>query len=272
MNRSLLIDSFKLLALFAGGWLLFTYLPWFQPDNSTFEISVEKEEKLGKILVEDFLLQDDAYQLVSTPALDSAMHIITQRLVDSIGGTDYDYKFYVLRNSEVNAFTMPGGYIFMHTGLIEFSESPEEVAAVLSHEIGHAEKKHVVQKLVKELGLTLLFSVFTGNDPVVLGEISRTAISTIFDRSQEREADEYSFDLMEKSGINPRALAIFFRRVNEKLGGYDKRLEILMTHPHNNSRIKASLEYKTKPGFTAIPFGLDWKAVKASIAEDPEEE
>ena len=68
-----------------------------------------------------------------------------------------------------------------------------------------------------------------------------------------------------KSGISPTALASFFRRVKRELGGYDESLEILMTHPHYNSRIKSSIEYKIPDGFSAVDLEIDWDRVKASL-------
>lgn len=268
MKKSILFDLFKLIALFGLIWAGFTFFPIFTLDKNDFELSVEKEEKLGKLIVEDILENDGKTKLLNNPKVDSAMAIITKRLVENIGLTDYEYKIKVIDSPEINAFTLPGGNIFVYSGLLEFSEHPEEVAAVLSHEIGHAEKKHVIQKLAKELGLTILFSAITGGDRVILGEISRTAASTVFDRGQEKEADDYSFSLMEKAKINPVALATFFRRINAKGGSYNENLELLMTHPNNNSRIKAALEYKVASGFKIKEFDIDWQAVKASLKKE----
>jgi beta-barrel assembly-enhancing protease len=265
MKKSLLRDSLILVTIFGIIWGAFTYFPIFSSESPDFGISIEQEERLGKLIVENLIEGKDT-KIASNPKLDSAMHVISKRLTNAIGPTDYEYKIKVIDNPQINAFTLPGGNIFVFSGLINFSEDPEEVAAVLAHEIGHAEKRHVVKKLVKELGVTILFSVLTGGDAVVLKEITRTAASTVFDRGQEKEADDYSFALMERAELNPKALATFFRRVNDEFGGYNEHMEILMTHPNNNSRIKAALEYKLPENFKSKPFNLDWEAVKTSVA------
>jgi predicted Zn-dependent protease len=270
MKLSLLRDCAILVAIFGLIWAGFTYFPVIFPEDTDFGISIEQEEKLGNLIVEN-ILDDKSTKIASNPTLDSAMHVITKRLISNIGPTDYEYKIKVIDNPQINAFTLPGGNIFVYSGLIEFSEDPEEVAAVLAHEIGHAEKRHVVKKLVKELGIAIVFSVLTGGDAVILKEVTRTAASTVFDRGQEKEADDYSFALMERSKLEPKAMATFFRRINDKFGGPNESMEILMTHPNNNSRIKASLEYQLQKNFKSEKFNLDWKAVKATVASAEKE-
>ncbi|HIA37211.1 MAG TPA: M48 family metallopeptidase [Flavobacteriales bacterium] len=264
MNKHLLLDLLKLALLFGVIWAIFIYFPIF-PDKSNFEFSYENEDKLGNLIIEEILENSPGFSELSNPVLDSAFQKISSLLIDNIGLTEYDYRIRVIDNEQINAFTLPGGNIFVFSGLINFSENPEEVAAVLSHEIGHVEKRHVVSKLVKEFGLTLLFSILAGGDAVFLGELGKTVVSSVFDRKQEKEADQYGLELLVKSRISPTAMASFFRRVKRELGGYDESLEILMTHPHYNSRIKSSIEYKIPDGFSAQDLEIDWDRVKASL-------
>lgn len=257
-----------LLVIFGLLWGAFALIPWGSLFSGAADmtISIDQEEKLGKVLVEDVMeAGDDSQQIVHNPALDSAMTAITGRLLSGLGPTDYNYKIQVINTEEVNAFTLPGGYIFVNKGLIGFCDSPEEVAAVLAHEIGHAEKRHVVDKLAKELGITILFSVLTGGDATLMHEVFKTATSTMFDREQEKEADAFSFPLMEKAHLNPQTMAAFFRKLNRENGDYGKTMELLQTHPNNASRIQAALEYKPAAGFAVQNFKMDWKRVQQSV-------
>lgn len=257
-----------LLLIFGALWGLFALVPWGKifSGAADISISIDQEEKLGKIIVEDVMeAGEGSKQIVHNPALDSAMTAITGRLLSGLGPTDYNYKIQVIDNEDVNAFTLFGGYIFVNKGLLGFCDSPEEVAAVLAHELGHAEKRHVLNKLIKELGVTILFSVLTGGDATLMHEIFQTATSTMFDRDQEKEADDFSFNLMEKSELNPQTMAAFFRKLNRKHGDFGKTMELLQTHPNNASRIKAALEYKTGKDFKVKPFQLDWKRVQESV-------
>ncbi len=265
MKKSILLDVLKISVVLGLVWLAFAYFSGKLNTDLDLSISVANEEKLGKVLVDDVLLNDSKIKLETNPIVDSAVQAITKRLVKSIGLTDYQYTIRVIKSEEINAFTMPGGNIFVYTGLLKFAESPDEVAAVLAHEIGHAENKHVVKRLAKELGVALLFSILSGGDAVVLNEVARTATSTVFDREQEREADDYCMSLMEKAKLNPKSLATFFRRVDEMTGDVDNNMEIIMTHPNNNSRIKNALEYKLKPNFKTESFNMNWQRVIDSV-------
>lgn len=269
MKKGIWVDVLKLAVLFGALWAIFTFVPIHLPGTSKLTVSVDTEEKIGKALTGVVL---EGNKEVKDPSLDTALNLITNRLIANIGPTDFNYHFRVLDSKQINAFTLPGGNIFIYTQLIKFCNSPEEVAAVLAHEIGHAEKRHTINRLEKEVGLTMLFSVLTGSNGSVLNEITRTATSTVFDREQEREADEYAFKLLEKAGINPLTFAALFRRINAEQGTNSLDFEILRTHPDNNSRIKAALEYKTGPAFKEKPFNVDWKRVKASLDQSDEED
>ncbi|MDQ3191215.1 MAG: M48 family metallopeptidase [Bacteroidota bacterium] len=265
MRLSVLIDFFKLALIFGAIWAAFTFIPFSFFDSPELQLSIEKEEKLGEMIVNELVLEDKNYVVVSNPILDSAMNVISKKLIKQLGTTDYDYKIIVIENEMINAFTLPGGNIFVYSGLIKFSEHPEELASVLAHEIGHVEKRHVISKLIKELGLTLMLSVLTGGDNVLTREVGRTALASVFDRKQEEEADKFALDLLEKAKINPKVMATFFRRLNEKLGNYNENLEILMSHPHNNSRIKSALEYETQLNFKSEKLNLNWELVQKSL-------
>jgi beta-barrel assembly-enhancing protease len=264
MNLKTLRDI-SILALFFGGiWASIAYLP-FSFNSPEIDFPIEKEQLLGDYLVKDLYIANEKVEIFSNPVLDSAIHVIVKRLSDHIELSEYDYKILVVKDDEVNAFALPGGYMIINSGLIQFADHPEEVAAVLAHEIGHVEKRHVVNKLMKELGIYILFAVLTGGDNILSAEVGRIATSTVFDRGQEKEADEFALELMEKASINPKVIAIFFRKLNEKYGAYNENLELLMTHPHNKSRIKNALEYKTGEHFTSKPIDLEWDRVKKSI-------
>ena len=270
-TNSILFDLIKLLGGFALLWVGYavlwpmvpdSWLPSWMEEDAKIELSLEQEEKLGEFLVDAFdIATDENIEWL----VDSSLRVIEGRLIDHIGGTDYEYKFHVIDDPTVNALTLPGGNIVIYTGLIQTSETPEEVAAVLAHEIGHAEQKHVIDKLMAELGISFVMAVVTGGDATLINEITQTLVSNVFSRHQEREADQYGLELLERSGVDPRALAAFFRRMNREQLNYPDGLEWMMTHPNNNSRIKASLEYEIAEGFTSEPFELDWEAVKAAL-------
>jgi beta-barrel assembly-enhancing protease len=207
----------------------------------------------------------DEYPTIEDNAADSALQVITKRLVDALDSSAYRYQFTIIKSKEINAFTIPGGNIFVFSGLIEMSDTPEELAAVLAHEIGHAEKRHVVSKLLKQLSITAIVGILSGGDPSVLTSVLKDILGNTFDREQEVEADKFALELLEKSSISPKSLARFFEKLNENNLDYDKNLEILMTHPHNDNRIDEVRKYKTKNDFESKPFNINWQRVKESV-------
>lgn len=263
LKRKIFIELLLLLLFFSIIWAVFTFLPIF-PDRTELKISVEKEEKIGEVIVEDILSNDPSFKEIKNSFVDSTLLIISNRLINAVGNTKFDYKIIVLNNPDINAFALPGGYIFIYSGLIEFTDKPEELAAVIAHEMGHIEKRHLISKLIKELGVNILFS----GDIAVLGEVGKMATSTVFDRKQEREADKFALETLHKATISPIFLATFFRRLSSEHGSYNENLEILMTHPHNKSRIKAALEYELEKDFVTKEFDIDWKKMKLMLKEE----
>lgn len=265
MNKTLR-DLLILAIVFGGIWAGIAYLPivWKAPDLT---ISKEQEQKLGDILAEKSILAEWENINNQYPMADSAIRIITRRLLNQIDTPGYNYRFYLLRDSTINAFTIAGGHIFIFEGLLKFCETPEELAAVLAHEIGHAEKRHIAKKLTKELGLTLITTILGGGNDNMAKEAGKILLSKGFDRKYEEEADQYSINMLEKAGISPYKLASFFRRLDENGLSYNKNLEFMMTHPHHDTRVKDILSHQTPAKFKEIPFKLDWEGVKKSLDE-----
>jgi beta-barrel assembly-enhancing protease len=265
MHRSTFRDFILLLliggALFGIGYWMVVYLNKSDLELS-YEVSYEQEEELGDLLKD---LVWDQYSVVKDNAADSALQIIKERLITALDTTAYRYQFTIINDEQINAFTIPGGNIYVFSGLIKAAETPEEVAAVLAHEIGHAEKRHVVSKLIKELSITAIIAVLSGGDPSMLTQILKDVVSNTFSREQEIEADQFALELLEKATISPKNLGRFFERLNEKNLDYDENLELLMTHPHNDKRIDLVRKYKTKNDFKAVPLDIDWKRVQESF-------
>lgn len=261
MIKGIYRELFIVVLIFVLGWVGFTLFKWI-PDKPEISISVETEQDIGELLAEDILR---AYDQITNDTVAIAIHTVKKRLLPAIGSTNYDYKFYVVNEPQINAFATLGGHIFIFSGIIKITESPEELAAVLAHEIGHVEERHVVNKLAKEMGLNVLFSILTGSDPVLVGEIARATISSSFDRSQESKADLFALKTLEAANISPRYVSKIFRRMKEEQGEYNENLEFLMSHPNLNKRIKEALEHKIVEGFQSDTLDINWDAVKRNL-------
>ncbi len=253
-----------LVGIFLIIWIVFIYVP-MRPEAPEAAISLEQEQKIGEVLIDYYL---ENVTLVTDSTITSAVDQIYDRLLQGLETTEYDYRLYIIKNDNINAFASLGGNIVIFTGLIDYAESPEEVAAVLAHEIGHVEKRHVVNKVVKELGVGLVLSIITGgSDAGFLGQILQQSVSTVFDRGQESEADDYGLALLENARIHPNSMAVIFRKIRDRYSSSTmETLEFLSTHPNTNKRIKKSLEYKTSEGFQSQPFtNIDWTEVRSAL-------
>jgi len=266
LKNSILKDAIYVLGAFSLLWLLFIYIDVF-PKKLSLELSVENEEALGELLVESLIKSDNNYKPIHSTLVDSSLNIIKKRVLENIGDTDYEYNILLVNNPQVNAITLPGGNILIFKGLIESSDSPEEVAAVLSHEIGHVEHRHVVSKLAKEFGFTILLSILTGEDASVFVDVLSSSLSLEFDRNMEAEADDYGLNLLEKSNISPKYLASFFEKIRSKNYEMLDDMDIFSTHPNINSRIKKANQYKCKKKFKDKPINIDLDNLKASLDE-----
>lgn len=249
------------ISLVVWGVLSLPWSKWFSKS-----VTIELEQKIGKTFFDSYS-STPGVSFVKNDSIQNTISEITSRLLASVNAKKYNYVFYLVKNDEPNAFTMPGGTIVIYTGLIQLARSPEELASVLAHEIGHAEQRHVVSKIIKQLGLSVVFSIFMGDGAFIGAELGKELLSTSFDRDQEREADDYGLKLLEQSSIDPKSMAGFFTKLNEKGLSYSKSIELIMTHPNNDSRISKSLTYAVSPYFRIKPFEkINWTVFKKQVS------
>ncbi len=258
MKNSILRDLVILLGIFGLIWAIVTVFPVF-PERPAL-LSVEKEQELGDQYFRLVMLDPQFTEFTDT-VVGNAVKMIGRRLTDALPEQRYDYHFIVFDNPIINAFALPGGYILISRGIVGFCETPEELAAVIAHEIGHIEKRHIVSRLIRELGLQLISS----GDPYVTGEITRMLTSAGFDRKQEEAADQFACELLEKAHVEPRSLSSLFRRLkDQEANEMLEKFEMVSSHPNFRSRIKKVLSYEPSRSFKPAEFGIDWEKVRSS--------
>lgn len=262
MRGKIFIELAAIVVVALGLWFLFTKIDLGTPDDTSL-MSIETEVSLGELLTEEITSKDPNFQSYENDTAQRALKVIANRLIGALDTVKYDYDIVLAKGAQINAMTMLGGRIYVLRGLMSYAESPEELAGVLAHELGHAQERHVVRRLIKELGVTAVVAILTGGDPGTVLEVLNALMQSVFNRNQESRADEFGLALMEKAGIDPQHLADFFRRLEEDEKTYPKSLEILMTHPHHTSRIEDIEQYEVGETFREKPFfGIDWEAVR----------
>lgn len=146
----------------------------------------------------------------------------------------------VVHRSEANAFALPGGRIYVFEGLIDKAENPDELAAVLAHEIGHLAHRDGTRSVLQAAGLSFLFGMllgdFMGGGAVVIA--SKTILQSSYSRGVEASADLYGIDLMNRVGGDPHALAAILKRIATDTDGW---IKVLLDHPENRARIAVIL-------------------------------
>ena len=150
------------------------------------------------------------------------------------------FRFHVVQDDEtINAFAIPGGYIYLYTGLLLAAESEAEVMAVLAHEVSHVTQRHVAERLVAAVGLEVAIAMALGQDPNAVSElvagIAGTGALPRHSRTAETEADQVGFGYQVDAGFDPQGFVDFF----EKLDGGPRQPELLSSHPNPDNRIDA---------------------------------
>ncbi len=177
----------------------------------------------------------------SAPAGQRAIDSVVTRLTRGID-LPYQVSATVLDHSMVNAFALPGGRVVMFRGLIDAAESPDEVAAVMAHEIGHVVNRDPVRGALRSAGsigvLGLLLGDFAGGT-VVLFLINRL-IDASYSQEAEASADSFAHQTLADSGIHPSALATMFERLLKKDGDADGIAAHFQAHPKLGDRIAAA--------------------------------
>jgi predicted Zn-dependent protease len=207
-------------------------------------LSVEKEKQLG----EQFLLEiQQEVPLVKDPFLTSYLNQLGQRLVAQIGPQPFHYKFFIVDDPTMNAFAVPGGYIFIHTGMIRMAEREGELAGVVAHEISHVYCRHMSKMMEKSRAVSIasmigaLASVFLGGAglPLMVGSMAAGESAMLkYSRDNESEADATGFKWMVKAGYNPRDMVSIFSKMNKQRWLEGGKVPIyLSTHPDVDNRI-----------------------------------
>jgi len=183
--------------------------------------------------------------IVSDAALEQYINSLGDQLVRQ-ARRQFDYTFYIVNTDAVNAFALPGGFVYVNRGLIEQTENLSELAGVLAHEIAHVEERHGAEQLERAQTANLVVAIpyfLTGRTPTGLERaavgIAGTAYLTRHSREAEREADRVAVSLLVGAGISPQGLITFFQKLLSERQRRPSQLEQwFSTHPLTEERIR----------------------------------
>ena len=151
----------------------------------------------------------------------------------------YQFRAVLLDRREPNAFALPGGRIFVFTGLLDRVQRPEELAGVLAHEMAHVTRRHGLRKLIAGSGPYYVLRLFVSDQQEVLSAISagsQMLVNQYYSRDMEREADTIGWHYLMAANIDPRGLADFFQLMTEGENS-DSIPQMFRSHPATSERI-----------------------------------
>lgn len=205
-------------------------------------ISLEEEWQLGQQLSQEISRQ---VRINNDPALNAYIRNMGQRIVAQTNMANLPWNFYVVDDPSINAFAVPGGHVYVHTGLIANADNASELAGVLGHEISHVLARHSTEQISRQYGLQILAGLVLGQNPGQLAQIAASIAAggalARFSREAEREADEIGIQAMHRAGYNPAGMASMFEELLEQRQGSPGRVEqFFSTHPLTEERIRDS--------------------------------
>lgn len=203
-------------------------------------ISIEQEKELGKQFSKQ--VEQEVRILHDKKGTDYITHL-GQRLLGHAEEVHFDYTFKLVDSDEINAFALPGGYIYINRGLITAADNEGELAGVVSHEIGHVLARHGTERLTTTYGYNLVLSLALGGSSAtwvsLLADLFGQAGILAYSRSQESESDDLGVHILYKAGYDPRAMASFFTKLQqEKKRNSGTLAKFFSSHPLTEDRIE----------------------------------
>ena len=204
--------------------------------------SIESERAMGRGLADEI---EEQAKTVNDPLLDAYIDQLCRRLVNHSDAV-VPFRVRILQNDEINAFALPGGYLYVNSGLLLSADSEAELAAVMAHEIAHVAARHASRNATKSQiwNLASIPLVFVnGPAGMAIQQIKGFAVPLTFlkfSRDAEREADLLGLQYQYAAGYDPDAFVSFFEKLNVKGRKQGFVAKAFATHPMNEERMRAA--------------------------------
>jgi predicted Zn-dependent protease len=206
--------------------------------------SVQQDAEVGRQAAQDAERQ---LPMLRDGTTENYVSAIVQRLAAVAPGPRFSYRARVVNTSDINAFALPGGFVYVNRGLIEAVRNEGELAGVLAHEMAHVAQRHGTSQASKaygaQIGVGLLGQVLGGRDhrlgigEQVLGNLGLSALFMKFSRNAESEADRVGAQMMARAGYDPMAMASFFDLLASKQRGNPGAVsQFFSDHPSPRNR------------------------------------
>ena len=202
-------------------------------------MSIEQEWQLGQQLAAQVAQQ---MRVDSDPTVTAHVRQMGQRLHARTPQANLPYNFHVVDDNDVNAFAIPGGHVYVTTGLIRQADRENMLASVLAHEIAHVTQRHAAKQMQQAETINVIGAILLGQNPGALAQIAATIAANgamaRFSREDEKEADRVGLQYMSSAGWNPRGALDMFQKLRSLEQGSPGRVaKFFSTHPATDERI-----------------------------------
>ncbi len=239
LMKKILTELGLTVAVIVAVWFGLSQVDWMKLFNIR-QTTQNTEEKIGDLFWK--ILQNSEVEITSDSIV-APVDSMLNRICKANSIDREKIKLHLLRKDEINAFALPNNHLVIYSGLIAACENEAELFGVIGHELAHMEKNHVMNKLIKEVGLSVLISMSTGNGN---SEAIKSAIkqisSSAYDRKLETEADLTAVDYLEKAGIDPEPFANFLYRLADETKNLPSQIYWVSSHPESKERAEKIIE------------------------------
>ncbi len=204
-------------------------------------ISSAEESEIGAKVAKEV---EQKEKIRNDPAMQAYIQSIGQRVSAVAERKDVTYQFKVIDAPDtVNAFALPGGYMYVYTGLMKICDNEAELAGVMAHEIAHVSSYHHGEALTRAYGIQLVSSLLLGQNSGQLAQIAGDFISqsgmSYFSRQNEYEADAKGMDYLFRAGYQPEAMSAFMEKLGrqEQKAGGGPMIKLFASHPPTAERV-----------------------------------
>lgn len=202
-------------------------------------MSSDEEVKAGVELSKEVPKQ---YKIYNNTTVASYVQMVGARIVRECGRQDIAYHFAVIQSDEINAFSLPGGYIYAYTGLMKNINDESMLAAVLAHEISHVVARHQAERLSSMYAADAIQRAILGDNPGFFGQVLAGAMTEggllAYGRENEYEADDLGQKYLYAAGYDPNGMVDVLRKIISLESGDPSKLgAMLSTHPPTTERL-----------------------------------
>ncbi len=244
-------------------------------DYSQSVLTPLQEQRIGEEAMRDIRASNE---LVDDIEITDYITALGYRLANNSSDNRQVFTFFVLSDPVINAFALPGGFIGIHTGLIQNTRSESELASVMSHEIGHVVQRHMARMMAQQkqdripslamMAASLLLALGSpqlGQGALVSTEAGLMQRNLSFSRENEQEADRVGMQILDKSGFDTRAMPTFFETLlkNERFDG--DAPSFLRTHPLSTERITDMRNRAEQTPYRQVPDSIEFSLVRAKL-------